>query len=461
MTRFIPGIGIWASALLISGCATYHPLPLPPRARLADRITDVRHVLPGRERGAGSTVIDVGAPLTADQIGLLAVLNDPELLSERGEFDLAQANLVQSALLPNPSASLGYAALLGGPGTAAAYTASLTQDIAALVTYRSRVDAARAHVSQVNADLLWKEWQVAQKARLLAVDIYWNNRAISSSKTQLASFSRTVSDIERSVRHGNASLSDLTPLQASKASTEQSLVSLQLQQLKNWQDLDALLAMKPSARFAIAEPRIPALPGNLDALAAGVQDRRPDLVALQLGYRSADAGVRAAILGQFPAFVLGGSWSSDTSQVRSAGPVVTFDLPIFNRNQGQVAQARASRLLLHEQYQSRLDDAASTILALRARSLYLESHLAAARQRAASAEQQADAARKAYRSDNLDQRALADYESTALSQRLAAFDLERGLDEARITLGLELGLGLPQTRIAPLDANKPDLSRHS
>lgn len=450
-SRLLPMLGAVASALAIGGCASYHPLPLSEHARLADRIDDIRHTVPASAPGAKAVLIDVGQPLSVDQIGLLAILNDPELRTERGEFDLARADVAQGATLPNPSVSLSYAALLGGPGTAGAFTASLAQDVASLVTYRSRVSAARAHVSEVNANLLWNEWQVAQKARLLAVDLYWGERSIQSSEAALQSLSKEAEDVSRAVEAGSMSLSDFSPISASKASAEHTLATMRLDQLKNWQDLDALLGMKPGIRFAIDAPEVPEVPTDLDAQIASVPARRPDLVALQLGYRSADESVRAAILGQFPAFVLGGTYGSDTSNVRSAGPTATFDLPIFNRNQGEVAKSRATRRLLHEQYQARLDDAASSILALAARSRAIASDLARARQSAATTESQAQAARTAYARSDLDQRSLTDFESTALDRRLDVFSLERGLAEARIALALELGSGLPSTRIAPLD----------
>ena len=452
LSKLLSCIAASACTLIISGCAAYHPLPLSKRATLADYVTDLRHVLPRYAPSTDSKTIDVDKPLSPDQIGLLAILNDPELLSERGEYGLAQANLVQSALIPNPSISLGYAALLGGPGTAAAYTASLAQDIASLVTYRGRVAAARTGVAKVNADLLWKEWQVAQKARLLSVDIYWGDRVIASTETELASIAQTVAKVRDAVDSGVMSLTALTPLLASESSTEQSLASLRLTQLKNWANLNGLLGLKPGVRFVITKPRLPAPPEHLDVLIAGMPTRRPDLIALQLGYRSADENVRTAILGQFPAFILGGTWGSDTSRVRTAGPTVTFDLPIFNRNQGNITTAQATRLLLHEQYQSRLDSAVSNILALQAQSRHTEALLARTRPEAAAAKQRAQTARQAYRQNNLDERALMDYETTALQKQIQVFDLERGLDESRITLGLELGQGLPQTRIAPLDS---------
>lgn len=446
--------GIWTCVLSLAGCATYQPLPLPQCATLAHAVTQIRHSLPPAMPGAAPMALDVAQPLTPETVGMLAVLNAPELRSERGEYDLAQADVVQSALLPNPSVGLGYAALLGGPGVAAAYTASIAQDVASLVTYHSRVEAAKAHVVQVDADLLWKEWQVAQKARLLAIGLYWNGLSLAANEAQLARVNRTASQVQQAVERGDASLADVMPLLASKVALEQAIVTLKLQQTKDWADLNGLLNLQPNVRFVLAAPAVVPPPADLSSWIASAPNRRPDLVALRLGYQSADDGVRAAILGQFPAFALGGSWGSDTSQVRTAGPTVTFDLPIFKRNQDAIARARATRLLLHEQYQSRLDVAASAALALGARARYLESQLKTAAKEAQVADAHGKTARAAFGAGNLDERALADYESTALSRRLAVLDFSRALDEARVGLQLELGLGLPQARIAPLDVTE-------
>ncbi len=247
---------------------------------------------------------------------------------------------------------------------------------------------------------------------------------------------------------GNLDLSALAPLEAAKAGAEQSLATLDLARLKDWQALDALLGLAPTVRFAIPRPHLPAMPADSLSLIASLPERRPDLVALRLGYLSSDESVRAAILGQYPAFVLGGTWSSDTSNVRSAGPSFTFDLPIFDRNQGQIAQARAQRLLLHEQYQARLDGAVGDVHGLVAQERSLSAALVQARAADRTADRLARSAEAAYRQGNLDQRSLADYQTTALQRRLEVVALERSLGEARITLAVELALGLPTTRVA-------------
>lgn len=415
---------------------------------------DLRHTLPAPAAGSKPRVMTLDKALSPEDIGFLAILNAPELHTERGELALAQADVTQNAMIPNPSASLSYAELLSGPGIAGAYTASLAQDVASLITYRKRVAAARDHVSQVNADLLWKEWQVAQKARLLAVGLYWNNRALKANMAELASLTQAESEAVHALQRGDVSLTATSPLQASRTTLEQSVATLRMQQMKDWASLDDLLGLKPGVRFTISTPA-PRLPADLTPLMENVQDRRPDLVALQLGYQSADESVRAAILGQFPALLLGGSWNSDTSKVTSGGPTVTFDLPIFSRNQGAVAHANATRLLLRERYQGRLDATASTLLALRAQRREIASQLLAAEDAVQAADKQASLAQAAYGHNDLDARTLIDFRSAALGRRLQVFDLNRARDQTDIALALELGLGLPQVRIAPLDEVKP------
>ncbi len=461
---------VLAAALAVASCAVYHPLPLATGPRLAERLSDLAVEIPatgamavsapaaaapyggtivaGSERGAPRR-IDVSRPLTLEDIGWLALLNDPDLAAQRGELSAAQADLLQASLLPNPSASLSYGVFLGGPGATPGWTASLSEDITALVTYHARVQAARAAAAQVNAQLLWDEWQVAQKARLAALDLYWDEQSIGAAAREREVLSEEIRAVDRAISAGNLDSSALAPLAAALATLDQSVATLRLTELTTWQTLDGLLGLAPQVRFCIAPPQLAPLPPDLEPLVASLPQRRPDLIALQLGYRSADGSVRAAILGQFPALVLGGAWTQDTTNVRSAGPTATFDLPIFNHNQGQIAQARATRLTLHEQYQARLDAAAAEVRGLEAEARRLAADIAQAREAASTAESLERQARAAYAQGNLDQRSLADYQTAALEREIELQSLERSRGEVVITLTVSLALGLPDTLTIP------------
>ncbi len=432
----------------LSGCASYHPAPLPQRANLAPGLASLDLTIPASGPRDPPRTIDIGAALTVDQIGLLAILNDPDLKSERGLLDTARAGLLQATLLPDPSANLGYGALIGGPGTASSITASLAEDIAAIITRGARIKSAQAHLGQVDADQLWREWQVAQKARQLAVDIDAGNRTIQLTGREHRLLLGEVAQVRAAIAKGNLTVTALAPLLTAVNAAEQSLRTLRLTQLTNWQALDGLLGLVPSVRFAIARPDFAPLPSGLEKLVADLPERRPDLAALRLGYRSAEEDVRAAILGQFPAFTLGASYGSDTTKVVSAGPSFTFALPIFDRNQGNIAKSRATRGLLHEQYQARLDSAVANIHALIARLGRLSDDLAEARRAARDAASLAATARRAYAQGNLDARTLTDYETTALEREIEIAAIERSIAEDRIFLAIELGLDLPRMRLA-------------
>jgi len=432
----------------LAGCASYQALPLPQRTDLATSLTGLDASVPAAGAGYANRRLDIERPLTIDQIGVLAILNDPDLKSERGTIDVARAGLVQATLLPNPVANASYGALISGPGTTSSFSASFSQDIAAIVTQGARVESAEAHLYQVDADQLWREWQVAQKARQLALDIYSADISVRLTRREQQLLSQELEQVRKAIAAGNLTLAALAPLAAAAAAAEQSLVTLRLGQLKNWQALDGLLGLDPSVRFAIARPILEPVPSDIASLIADLPERRPDLAALRLGYRSAEEDVRAAILGQFPALTLGSSYSKDTSDIVTAGPAFTFALPVFDRNQGQIAKTLASRLLLRAQFQASLDRAVANTRALVAQIDQLSADLAVARRAAAAARSLAATARQAYSQNNLDQRTLTDYETTALERALQVVAIERQINEDKIFLEVELGLGLPRTRIA-------------
>lgn len=436
-------------AVGLAGCASYEPLELPQHPSLAAGLGQLNLALPSGEPGA-PTKLDAERPVTPDQVGLLAVVNNPELAAQRGKVEAAQAEVVTARALPNPSLTFAYALLVSGPGTGDAITASISQDIQSIVTYRPRVAAAESRFRQVRADALWQEWQVAQKARLLAIGVNADAREIQLREHALELLTNELSQVRKAMAAGNLALTALAPLIAAEATAQRDLAALRLTQLKDWQELDGLLGLKPDARFDVSAPEPAALPPDLDPLLATLPTRRPDLVALRLGYDAAEADVRAAILGQFPTFGLGVAGGSDTSQVVSIGPQITMDLPIFNRNQGKIGSARATRLELRAEYLARLDDAEGTARGLLVRAQAAAENLKRAREASTVASSQLEAAQRAFGRGNISQRDLADFQAAALERQIDALDYERTLQEDSLALSVELGLGFPQTMpVAP------------
>lgn len=455
ITRALLCAGALAATFGLAGCATYHPLTLASRPDLSPGLAQLDLTLPAAKSGGRPTTFNPGKPLAPNQVGMIAVLNDPALGVIKGRIAAVNADLLAASLLPNPSVGLNYAFLASGPAAANAYGASLSQDIRSIVTYRPRVEAAKARVGAVAASSLWQEWQVAQKGRLLAIDINSRDREIHFRRKDLVLLRREVAAVRRATAAGNLSLAAQAPFLAAEAGAESALAAAKLQRLKDWQNLDALLGLEPAARFAISAPPPVKLPADIAPLIASLPKRRPDLVALRLGYKAADAAVRAAILGQFPAFSLGVAGSSDTSHVVTSGPQITFALPIFNRNQAAIAGSRATRLQLHAVYLSRLDQAVGMAQSLLARARTAAANLHRASRDAIGARALLKAADQAYRQGNLDQRAVVDYETTWLDRELDVVGYRQALEEDSLALSVELGLGLPETLISAPYAAQP------
>ncbi|WP_204314405.1 hypothetical protein, partial [Klebsiella aerogenes] len=75
--------------LTVAGCAHYAPAPLPEAAPLAPALAAIPD-LPARS-------------LTIGDVAALAVTRNPDLQAARARRGVAEAQLVQAGVLPNPS----------------------------------------------------------------------------------------------------------------------------------------------------------------------------------------------------------------------------------------------------------------------------------------------------------------------------------------------------------------------
>lgn len=179
---------------------------------------------------------------------------------------------------------------------------------------------------------------------------------------------------------GNATLATVAPDIAAVQSARTQLADLQRLQLSRRHQLAALLGLAPDVPIPLVDradlPRLD--PDLIRRDLPDLPNRRPDLIALRLGYRAADAKVRAAILAQFPNLTFGVSGGSDNSNVRNVGPSISLELPIFDRNQGNIAIERATRQQLQDQYTARLAAAEGAVGAALSEITLLERQIAAA-----------------------------------------------------------------------------------
>ncbi|TCM37973.1 outer membrane protein TolC [Novosphingobium sp. ST904] len=431
----------------VSGCAHYTPLPLPTSAPLASDV----HGLSGEAPSA---------PLSVNEVALLALANNPDLQAVRAGRAVALGQTRQAGLLPNPSLSAAFLPLLSGSGTVPGWNIGIAQDIKALITYKSRRRAASDSERQVAADVVWQEWQVAGKARQLAASLIMGARGRPVYVEAYELLRSRNARLETALAARTVTLSTVAPDRVALQSARAALDALDQNQLALRHQLNALLGLRPDAVIALADKaELPPFdPAQIRATLADLPGRRPDLLALRMGYASADESVRQAILSQFPDFVLGGSAASDNSKVVSGGPNVTLGLPIFDRGQGNIAIANATRARLHAEYAARLSATVGEVGALLAETEQLAAQLENVRRDLPAARMAAERARTAFSASNLDERAYLDLAANRFAKEQEAMTLEAALLDRKIAILTLTGAGLPTADLPSEPAPEPGVN---
>ncbi len=432
----------------VSGCAFYHSAPLDLKSTLQPSLTLLN-------RGPiNGSYISVTSPLSAPRLAALAVLNDPDLIAARAQHGVAKADLFSAGLLPDPSLTGGFAALISGPGSAPAISGSLSEDVAALITYSVNKSAAKAGLEQVDASILWQEWQVASQAEQLAVSVAADRRIVKSLQQDRAALAAVNNATSRLVASGNLTISASAASLAALAATDTALNSAIQTQQHDSDQLDALLGLQPGVPIDVIPPTVPPIgQAEADHALATLAARRPDLIALRYGYLQADARLRAAILTQFLPVSLGVAGGSDTSKVVSVGPQVTLNLPIFNRNRGVIATAGASRAALSAQFNAGLAAASGGAQSLLRSIALLKSQSMIADREAAEAAGVAAQAQSAFANGALDALSAVNLQTAAADRTREAITLRAQLLTARLSLATLLAIGLPPVAASDLKAS--------
>jgi outer membrane protein TolC len=405
----------------------------------------------------GSAASLPNGPLSVWDVAALAVRNDPDLRAARLQHGVAQAQLLQSGLLPDPQFNGAILPLVAGVGTTYAWTAGLSQDVKALVTLSDRRRGARYGAGQVDAQILWQEWQVAGQARLLAVDLIEGDRSVAVLNETYDLLEARSRRLQQALAQGNMTLTsaapDLVALQSARAQVD----ALEQHQLARRHQLNALMGLLPDADLPLAPTAdLPAFHADRTlADIAGLPLRRPDLIALRLGYKAQDARVRTAILSQFPALSLGLAGGSDNSNVRNLGPQVSATLPIFDRNRGGVAIENATRDQLRAEYAARLDAADGQVRAMVSEMAVQVRQLAAVRQDLTGVDRAAQAGEQAFRGGGIEEQAYVDLVSARLSKRQEIIALEQALMDQQVAIQILTGAGLPSAGVRPTDPGLP------
>jgi cobalt-zinc-cadmium efflux system outer membrane protein len=387
---FIPGrfLNILLLLISLSSCASYRPLPLsnasaqqrlgtPTAKALQIAAAQIHHPL------LAPVPLNIESGIGPDEAAILAVILNPKLRADRDRRGLADAQLIQAGIIPNPTVGYTRDFVTGGntAGTVTAFGFTGSWDIAALISHGAKVAAARANVQAISLDVAWTEWQTAVAAKLALYRLVALEAELMRAKQIASDQQQTVDTLQFAVDRHEKSVFDLAAAQASREDARATELTLEQERDRQRLELKKVVGVLPESKLSIEKglslPSDLPLPSEVE-LVADLENRRLDLVGLRQGYQSQEQTVRAAVLAQFPKVGLGFSHGSDTTNVHTTGFGVTIDLPVFDRNQGNIAIETATRQKLFDEYDARLFEAHSDIAAAVADIRSLNRQIAAA-----------------------------------------------------------------------------------
>ncbi|NNN04555.1 MAG: TolC family protein [Elusimicrobia bacterium] len=450
MTRRLSALWLAAVAIpLLSGCASYSPMILPTVPDLA-QTPSLGAPAMGLQVPGLAVSTQAAQGLDARDAMALAVVNDPDLKAARLRAGVAEAQLIEAGLLPDPHLSAG----VGRGPQFTGYSEGISEDLQAFVLRGAAQAQARAHRKEVDLTILWQEWQVAVTAGRLFVrarrdedleEVFeWTRKLLAEQyDIDQADFQQSASAIQKVA-------ADLTVL----ADADAGLRRIQLDADTARHRLNYLLGLAPQARPALAKPERPGAAANqafsqdqFEAALAALGGRRVDLLALQAGYESQEQRLRKAVLAQFPALNVGLSQGQDPQDnIPAVNLGFDIGLPVFNGNRGQIAIERASRAVLRADYQARLDEAHSEADRLWQATLIMAKQLERLQAQTSALKAIAAAAEQQFRSGTMDTGAYVGLETSLLKDAQESIRLRAALDSDRLTLDALLGLPFGATR---------------
>ena len=437
----------------MAGCTLYTPKPLATTPSL---LRDLPHLVAKADRqplpDLASHPVNPDHGLDMTEVEMLAVTNNPDLKVVRDERGIAAAQLMAAGILPNPQLTAGLDhPTSSGPGLVNAFNFGLSYDVGSLITRNASIGAADSAARKVDWSVLCQEWQVVQKARLLFIQIASQEKI----RQQLQEYRSLLAD--RYQRSSQAlAAGNLTADATSASLAELQVVSSRLNELErrdsqSRHDLNALLGLTPEINLNLTgQINLPKLSdAEVAVFLKELPQRRPDLLALQAGYASQEEQFRQAVLAQFPALNIGLTRARDTSGINTTGLGVTLTLPFFDRNQGNIAIARATRQHLRDEYQARLDAAYGE-----AASLEEQIRLATEQHQATTAalpelESILKRARSALDAGNMEFATFAGLQASLFEKRLEALALEQSILEQRAILQTLVGSDFSMQTVAP------------
>ena len=440
-------LGVLSISIFIAGLRAESPVQAEPSIEKIFRVPVSRF----QNRSTEQLSLDPGRGIGPDEAAAIALYSNPALRAIRDRRGLAAAQVIQAGILPNPVVSYARDFVTGGntAGRVTGYNLTAAWEFTGLIPYLPRQTAARKSFQSVDLDVAWQEWQIAVNARTAVYRLMGLDAQVAQAREATEGLQQSSDAMRKAVDAHEKTVLDLAAVESATQDSRATMLALEQEFEKQRLGLNKILGVEPETKVALRTgltlPTRLAPPSQRE-LSDNVESRRLDLLGLRQGLESQDATVRAAILAQFPKMSVAFAKASDTTNVHTTGFNVAVDVPIFDRNQGNIAAERATRQRLRDEYNQRVFEARSDIAGAIADIHLLGRQIAAAEEALPLLEKLVVSAQTAVEQHNADVLSYYTARSNLLQKRIQLIKLQEQLLEANTALEIASGRYLPTNK---------------
>ncbi len=283
--------------------------------------------------------------LTLESISSRVRTANPDLAAARLRIAEARGRLTQSGRLANPELEFDFARnTIGREG---ALGLSLMQRFPLTARLRHEKAVSRAQLAAAEAEVREVERKLIAQAQTDAVKLLAVKNQRGLRAKQLAASKDLSGFLQKRVEAGEASTIETALIDLESRQIEVQQLQLAAEEAALIGELRPLIGLSGAERIAIDGELF--APVSAPALASGAS-ARPDLQAAQHTAEAARADLAKERASRFEDIGIGAMWSRETTKDEPEptdiehilGFQVSIPLPLWNRNQGRIAEAAAT-----------------------------------------------------------------------------------------------------------------------
>lgn len=288
-------------------------------------------------------------PLTRERAVEIALERSPELAGVAAEAAAARARLsgAEALLQSNPEVSAGAGPRKNGSVHSTDLELAVTQRVELFGQRGARIDAARAERDAALQRVAMRRVALAAEVRSAFARVLAADRLVALAREDVTVARDAVRAVERRFELGGTTQLEVNAARAEAGRAGRAVAVATRRAASARAELRTLLALDAGTALDLAGelPRTAgAGPLDVDALARRAVGARADVAAARTELGGAEAERRLAARESLPSPAIGARYSREEGADIVLG-TLTFDLPLFNRNQAGrgVASARIGR----------------------------------------------------------------------------------------------------------------------